>query len=403
MKILQIHNFHRQSIPSGEDTQVRADRQLLDEAGHHVHSFYVFNDAVESQPLRTLHDAIKGQFWNTHQSRRVRLAARAKNPDIIHIHNTFPLLSPAVIWQAQKLAPTVVTLHNYRSFCLNGLALRNSQPCTDCLGRKMAWPGIRHGCYRGHAGSALVASSLALHRLFGSFAQADALIAVSSSQRDVLIADGFPEDRLYVKANHVPSLSPPRAWEARDKEVLYVGRLSPEKGVDLLLEAWNHWGTEAPRLTIVGDGPLRDSLEAQASRGAAANRIEFMGSLPRQATLEMIARCRLLINPSRALETGALTVVEALSLGVPVIGAPHGAQRDLVRPGETGALAVPLSAETIRLAAQSLWNSPTRMRELSLSARRFYTTTYAPSAGLAALEAVYRRAQVTHQARQHDG
>ena len=262
MRILQIHNVYQQA--GGEDAVVDAEHAMLTQAGHRVERYSISNDAIVSlrDKVRTALDAA----WSAKQYARIHARLADDRPDVVHVHNTFPTITPAVFHACHDLAvPVVATLHNYRLVCAAATLLRDGRPCERCLTGTAYW-GAAHACYRGSwLGSLATAHMIQRHRRLGTWRdKVDRLIVLTEFQKGKLIAAGIPAERLVVKPNFLAN--PPSAAEppARRHGALFVGRLAPEKGVGLLLEAWQR--IEYP-LTIIGTGPLEQELRGLAPQG----------------------------------------------------------------------------------------------------------------------------------------
>lgn len=320
MRILQIHTAYRQ--PGGEETVVDDEARLLREAGHDV----VQELARNSDHPATAATNLALAPWNPYMAHRVREAVQRFRPDLAHVHNTWFTMSPAVIWAARaERVPVVMTLHNYRLTCANGVLYRDNANCRDCLGAS-PWPAIRHTCYRGsRVASAFAAATIALHRRLGTWSErVDMFIALSESQRDLMIRAGLAADRVVVKPHSVPDPGPRSTPPSASKVVLFVGRLSKEKGVDSLVEAWRAADTGDLELLLIGDGPLRDSLSRELPPG-----VRMVGLLPRARVLALMLKARALVFPSWQPEPFGLVAAEAMAAGLPVLTAATGAGEEL--------------------------------------------------------------------------
>jgi glycosyltransferase involved in cell wall biosynthesis len=302
----------------------------------------------------------------------------------MHVHNFFPMLSPA-IYDAARAAgiPVVQTLHNYRLLCPNGLLLRNDRPCEDCRDRLVKWPGVLHRCYRGSRGASAAAAAMAgLHRWRGTWAdQVDRYLALTPFARDRFVAGGLPAQRIAVSPVAMPDPGP-AAWDDGRQGALYVGRLSPEKGLDTLLDAWT--GIDLP-LTIIGDGPLRAALA-----GRAPPHVTIAGPADPAGVAAAMARAALLVFPSLAYENFPLAVVEAMARGLPVLASRRGAMADMIEDGVSGAFAAPGDAAGWRAAAATLLADRPRLARLAAGARAGYVARYHPDRVLAGRLALYR-------------
>ncbi len=329
MKIIVAHN--RYQLGGGEDAVVRDEVALLRRYGHSVHLMEQDNDAINGLSGKMM--AAASVFYSSSSRARMKQAIGDFHPDLVHVHNWFPMLSPSVFMEADRSGiPTVQTLHNFRMLCANALLYRNGAICTDCLGKSLPLDGVVHGCYRGsRTGSAVVTAAYGLHRLLRTWDCVDLFIAVSDFEREILIRGGLPAEKVVVKPHFIGSDALHADGNPEDA-ALFVGRLSPEKGIGMLLAAWN--SRRIPlRLRIIGDGPLADEVRSSAARNSA---IEYLGALPPDAVYRAMAKARFLVFPSDCFETFGRTIVEAFSQGTPVLAADLGGVPELVEEGVTG-------------------------------------------------------------------
>ena len=333
MRILVCHNFYQQ--PGGEDEVFAAEVALLRRFGHDVQTFEMDNDAVESMSNPAL---IAATVWNGRSHSAMRQAVRKLKAELVHFHNTFPLISPSAYYAARAEGAAVVqTLHNFRLLCPGANLFRDGKACEDCIGKRMPWPGVVHKCYRQSAtASAAVATLITVHHAIGTWRSAvDLYLAPTEFAREKFVAGGLPADKLMVKPNFVdpdPGVGPGDGGYA-----IYVARLSHEKGLETLLAAWEKLGGTVP-LKIIGDGPLADLVTAAQQR---TPNIEWLGRRPLAEVYAAIGRATLLVFPSRCYETFGRVAVEAYAKGTPVIASRHGAPGDIVREGATGLLFEP--------------------------------------------------------------
>jgi len=371
MRVLVLHSRYLSGTSSGENRVVDDEMELLRSAGHEVRLWAPSAGDAGASRLRLGVRAV----WSRPAVREVERLAAELRPDVVHVHNLYPMLSPAVL--RTTAAPVVITLHNYRLLCLPATFLRNDRACEDCLGA-LPWRGVVHRCYRGSAaGSAALAASLGVHRRAGTFRHVAAFLAVSEFVRDKHVEAGMDAARIRVKPNFVAPM--PRR-EGPGGDFLYVGRLSAEKGLDRLVARWR----EMPgRLVVVGDGPDRDRLEA-----AAPDSVEFRGAVPPDTVGGYLAAARARVLPSICYEGAPRTVVEAYAAGVPVVANRHGALPSVVADGVTGLLVDPGSRDGWRDALARLGDDTTSER-LGEGAFASWRSRYSPEKGLADLEAAY--------------
>lgn len=325
--LVLAHEFYQR--PGGEDEVARSEGLLLETRGHRVVRYSQDNREISHMKWSAL---ARATLWNGAVYRSLGRLIRQESPELIHFHNTFPLISPAAYYAAREAGvPVVQTLHNYRLICPNGLLYRDSRPCELCVGRAVAWPGVVHSCYRhSRSATAVTAAMLALHRARGTWTGAvDLYIALSEFSRRKFIDGGLPADRIMVKPQFLNA--DPGVGDHGGGFALFVGRLSPEKGVHTLVAAWQQLRRTLP-LKIVGDGPLRNSSDpSQAS-------IEWLGHLSKDRVMRLMKQAAFLIIPSEAYENFPVTVVEAFATGLPVVASAHGALAEIVCDGQTGRL-----------------------------------------------------------------
>ena len=319
-------------------------------------------------------------MWGFSSAERVRRLIRSHRPDVVHVHNLFPTLSPAVLRTAAEYVPVVATLHNYRLMCLPSTFIRDGRTCEDCLGR-VPWPGVVHRCYRGSmAGSVVLGTSVTLHRIAGSYDRVALFLAVSTFLRRKHLEAGFSPERLLVKPNF--SWPMPRR-EGPGEVFLYLGRLSPEKGVETILRAWRPGlGT----LVVAGSGPEDGRLRAMAPSG-----IEFLGTVDGSAVPGLLQRARALLLPSNWYEGQPRVVLEAYAAGVPVLASDVGGLPELVEDGRSGFLLPRTDPEAWTAAMQKLLLDQEAVR-LGQRGWQLWRERFSPERGLEGLEQAYQRA-----------
>lgn len=382
MRILIAHNSYKQA--GGEDTVFANETALLRRAGHDVETLAVSNDAIAlwTDRLKTAVTASynpQGRALMTDRIKRFR-------PEVVHVHNFFPRLSPAIFDACgQASVPVVWTLHNFRVTCANALLLRDSRPCEECLG-KVPLAAVRHRCYRGSTLASLsLASMIWTNRLRGTWrSRIDRFIALTDFARNKFIAAGLPADRIRVKPNFADDpfgTDGAKVGEPRTGGALFVGRLSAEKGADVLVAAWQD--LDFP-LTVMGDGPERSALEA-----AAPPHVRFMGHCEKASVQREMRQAALLIVPSIWYEMFPMTVVEAMACGTPVIASRIGALAEIIEDGRTGYHFNPSDPSDLVRVVRMALSDPARLAEIGANARAHFEARLSPAASLGMLETIY--------------
>lgn len=390
MKILLVHNFYGSTAPSGENQVFESERVLLESRGHVVNTFTRHSDEIRCSGVSGMLKGALATPWNPWMTWAIRRKLESFKPDLVHVHNTFPLISPAIFHAIGRSAARVLTLHNYRLFCPAGVPMRDGQVCTVCLDTHSTWPAMRYGCYRGsRLATAPLAFSIELRRRLETWIrQVDAFIALSEFQRQRMVEAGLPVAKMHVKPNFYPGLPYLIPWSDRTPCVVFAGRLTAEKGVTTLLRAWNMWGAGAPELHLIGDGDLRAELEHQAKDLP----VRFLGQIPSALAQEQIANARLLVLPSECFEGFPMVVREAFAFGTPVAVSDIGPLPDIVRHGVSGVVFEPGNPESLLRVLRVLWDSPDMLARLSQGARHEFETKYTENANYTTLISIYQQA-----------
>ncbi len=389
LSILQVHNKYRPGW-GGEDTVVTLEADLLRRHGHKIECVSAWTGELEGAGWWKLAATGFGTVWSFRGYSAVKEAIRRHSPDILHVHNTFPLLSPSVFWAAAAEGiPVVQTLHNFRLTCANSLLLRRELPCQKCVGR-FPWPALRYRCFR-HSfwQTAAVTSQNVIHRCLGTFQRkVHAYIVLTDFSREVMLRSGLPQDRVFVKPNFSPEPGEPTA--ARLPRVVFAGIISHFKGLHLLLEAWTRLAPAEHQLMIFGDGPDRPELEA---RYRSNPNIVWCGVQPRNKVIQIIGESRWLALPSLAYENFPMAVLEAFSVGTPVIVPDHGAFATTVTNRKDGLLFSPGNTDSLTVSlGDALCATEADWREWSSNARQKYLSEYTDRANYLKLMSIYQQA-----------
>lgn len=390
LKILLAHNYYSSSIPSGENQVVADEKDLLKKQGNCVKEFSRHNDEIISSGVAGKIKGAASTPWNPWMAHAMRVEVKRFCPDLVHVHNTFPLISASIFPSIGKRVATILTLHNYRLFCSAAIPMRNGKVCTECLDERSSLPSLKYGCYRNSRVATLpLATSIGLHRLLGTWKdEVDAFIVLSNFQREVMIDAGLPSDKVFVKPNFYSGNPEVIPWSQRKPYAVFAGRLSQEKGVKTLIHAWKKWGVAAPELHIIGDGELRESLEKEA-QGLP---IIFYGRLSPEETQQQIANSKLLVLPSEWFETFGLTIVEAFAHGTPAAVSNIGPLSSIVTDNKTGIVFEPFSPDSIFNEISAVWNKDGALENLAIEARKEFEKKYTKNVNYEILMDIYQKA-----------
>lgn len=385
MRILLAHN--RYVYRGGEDAAFEQEAALLEAKGHEVRRWERTNVGLAAAGRLAL---ARTCIWSRKEAEAMAAVVRAWRPQIVHIHNFVARFSPAIHRAAIREGAAVVqTLHNFRLLCPNGLLFREHHPCTLCQRLRVKWPAVRYGCYReSRAASLTLVCMLALHRALRTWDRVHAFIALTHTAREAFLRGGLPARRLYVKPNFAPDPGTDAGRHARGG-LAYVGRLSEEKGVVPLLDAWSRVRTDE-RLTVIGDGPL---LRHVRERAAADARIVATGWIDRGDVGRRLAECRAVVIPSLCREMFPMAVVEAFASRTPVMASRTPTLEELVLEGETGFLFTPGDVDAMAAAMERVLADPGKAARMGATARAAYEARYAPDANYRQLMSIYDAAR----------
>lgn len=387
MRILSVHNNYK--LRSGEEESRDLETTILREKGHQVDIYEESN--IHLNPEAVPLNMVIRTVWSQSSYKQVRQRLQKKKYDILHVHNFFPQISPSVYYAARaENVPIVQTLQNFRLLCPSGFLFRDGKVCEQCLGKAVAWNSLLHGCYRDNRLATFpVAAMLAFHRAIGTWQRkVDRYIALTEYDRQKFMKGGIPGGKIHVKPNFV--YPDPLPGEGSGDYAIFVGRLSPEKGVDTLLEAWQSLGKTIP-LKIVGDGPLASDVAAAVAR---LPQVEWLGFKPMQEIYPLIGEAKFLLFPSKWNETFSRVAAEALAKGTPVIAAAGVSEMaGLVAPGKTGLHFAPGDAEDLVRKVRWMVNHPDSLSKMRKQARKAYLDQYAGQINYELLMEVYGAAQ----------
>ena len=384
MRILSIHN--RYLIRGGEDKSRELEEKLLQEQGNQVDIYEENNNRVAE--IGKVRVAIR-TVWSTESYQIVRQKLTENSYNIVHVQNFFPLISPSVYYAANKQGvPIIQTLRNYRLLCANSYFFRDQKVCEDCLGKIIPWPGVVHGCYRdSKLGSLVVVTMQTLHRAISTWKKmVNLYITLTDFTRQKFIQAGLPADKIVVKPNFV--YPDPGMGEGNGNYAIFIGRLSPEKGLDTLLAAWQLLGGKIP-LKIIGDGPLSNQVREAVTK---LPYVKWLGRLPIQEVYTLIGEAKFLIFPSQWYETFGRVAIEAFAKGTPVIASNLGNMSSMIESGRTGFHFSPGDPNDLVALVEYALTHPEKLRKMRFEARSEFEAKYTAQQNYHKLMDIYKLA-----------
>lgn len=385
MRILLIHNKYKQA--GGENVVFETEGELLSRNGHSVEHLVFDNSCIQT----FLDQCLSGlkTIYNPQSARKLKEKIIQFNPDIIHVHNFVPLVSPSVFFIAKKFnVPIILTLHNYRLICPSATLVYKGKIYERSVHSVFPLDAILKGVYRGSVlQTAAIVIMVAFHNMIGTWrSKVDFYIALSNFAKDKFRSSALaiPEERLVVKPNFVPDFGTGNLM--RDDNFLFVGRLVEEKGIEVLLKATRILEFN---LTIIGDGPLR-KLVVEAS--LSNPRIHYLGFQNKVSITNHLKKCKALIFPSIWYEGYPLTILEAFSTGTLVIASKLGAMAEIIQDRVNGLLfnagdEIDLVNKIVEAEAEPDWAG-----HLAHSARLCYLAYYTPERNYGHLINIYNKA-----------
>ncbi len=393
-RVLMLHNRYQQV--GGEDAAVAADVALLRDRGHQVTLLEKDNAAIAGQGVLARTEVAIGTVWSRSSRREVAAAIERERPDIVHVHNTFPLWSASVLAAANDARiPLVAVLHNYRLTCASPYLFRDGHPCFDCVERRVPWPALLHRCYHDSVGhTAVQVATQTVHRGLSTWARrVDQFLAVSQAAGDHLCHAGVvPREKVYVRPNFLADDPGPRAEGDDRGGFVFVGRLVPEKGWETLLDAVRIAGV---RVRIIGAGPDRDAVAAGIRVRGIEREVELAGPCSRAEVLDELRRARALVLPSLWEEPLPMVLIEASAVGTPMIASQVGGVPEVVDDGETGLLVPPGDRKSLAAALTRAQDDPATFAAMGRAARRRWEERFSAEAAYRHLLEAYGRAGVS--------
>jgi glycosyltransferase involved in cell wall biosynthesis len=385
MKILFVHNKYK--FRGGEDATLQMEVELLAGKGHEVNVLQFDNDDIDG-----LFSKIKTGLRALYNGRSAQLLEqRIKNfkPDVVHVHNLFFTASPSVLYKAKAMhVPVIMTIHNYRLICANALLLRDNHVCELCVNKTFPLDGIRYKCYRGSAAeSALVTSITSIHKILSTWKnKIDQFIVVSNFMKEKLQHSSLqlPENKTVVLPNLSEDLAPGSG--SRSDYFLFAGRLSYEKGIDILLESFAN--LPQIKLVIAGDGPLKEMVMQRIQN---LPNITYAGLQTKEQVASLMKECKALVFPSRWYEGMPITIIESFATGTPIIAAQIGAMPEMIQDGYNGFLFEAGNSVALAHRIRQFESMNEQAEQLYKDARQTYIDRYHPDIHYNSLLTIYEK------------
>lgn len=385
MKILIAHNYYR--TPGGEDAVFKSECELLKSFGEEVILYERANAELDD-----LSDLRKFKYlfslgYSKKTYNEIRALIKKFRPDAAHFHNIFFLITPAAYFACKdEGVPVVQSQHNFRLLCSNALFYRNNKPCEDCL-RKSLWEGVRHKCYRNsRVLTGFAAWAIDLHWKKNTWMnKVDMYITAADFTRQKYLQRGIPKEKISIKPHFLSK--DPGQRSGHKNYVLYVGRLSQEKGVDVLIRAWE--ALKHIPLKIIGNGEQGSQLRELAKHNSD---IEFLGRLPEEECERYLREACLLVIPSVCYESFPRILVEAYAHGLPVVASRLGSLAELIIDGKTGLLFEPGEAQDLAEKVRFLLEDEPKRLAMGTEVRLEYEGKYTPQENYKQLVTIYKQA-----------
>lgn len=334
-RVLIVHNYYQ--IPGGEDTVVENESNMLRENGHDVVFYTRHNDEIKNRGVLGKITLFSESIFSIKTYRQVKRIIKEENIDIVHVHNTFPLISPSVYYAAFKNnVPILQTIHNFRLLCPAATFMVHDKICEDCL-RDGLSTALKRKCYRNSFSQTFaMVVILKIHRILKTYQKVNGYIALTEFNKNKLLNLIKDENKVYVKPNFVKCTSNDNYKKRKnDNYFVFIGRLDRLKGIDLIIESWKD--IKDARLFVLGDGPLKKELETYIISNGIHN-IKLLGFIKREEAFEIIKKAKAVIMASQCYEGFPMTIVESFSLGVPVIAGNVGNLGSIITHNENGVL-----------------------------------------------------------------
>lgn len=332
-KVLIVHNYYQ--IPGGEDTVVANEKKMLEEHGHKVILYSRNNGELKQMSMLQKFVLPITTIFNARTYKEIKRIIETEDIDIVHVHNTLNLVSPAVYYAARAMkVPVVQTVHNFRLLCPGATLYRDGHICEDCVECGL-WCAVKRKCYRESRVQTLACVlSTWFHRMTGIYGKIKYICLTEFNRKKLLNLKQIKPEQVFVKPNFVESKDSFVPEEKRENQFIFAGRLDKLKGVDILFEAWKRMGDAAPKLVVCGTGPMEKWCKSFVQQNRV--NIEMRGFVSNTEARRLIANSKALVLPTQWYEGFPMSIVEAFSVGTPVVCSNLGNVGSIVEEGVTG-------------------------------------------------------------------
>lgn len=378
-KVLVVHNYYQ--IPGGEDTVVDNEKKLLEEHGHKVVLYTRHNNELKNMSIIKKMGLPFTTVFNLKTYRDIKKIITEQDIQIVHIHNTLSLISPAVYYAAIRCGvPVIQTVHNFRFLCPGATFYRNGNICEECVSKGLGC-AIRHKCYRGSRAQTIICViNTWFHRHTGILSKINYICLTKFNKEKLLKLKYIRAEKVYIKPNFTFGFNEAAMQEAKRNYYLYVGRLEEIKGVRLLIDAFFKMPNRV--LKLAGQGPLKEELESKAGPN-----VMFLGQVPHEALMKLIADARAVILPSQIYEGFPMIIPEAFSMSTPMIVGDIGNNGTLILDGNNGMKFKHYQVEDLLKTIDRF--EACEYKKIQASAYTTYQTQYSAEANYAKLQQIY--------------
>lgn len=388
MKVVLVHNFYRQA--GGEDVVFQSEKRLLEGAGHTVIPYVRSNMELKDDSLVHRIGIVADMIWSQQARQSFAAILDAERPDLVHVHNTFLVISPSIYSAcSERGIPVVKTIHNFRLLCPGASFSRNGVICEECQDHSL-FRSVLHGCYRhSRPATAAIALTLTTHRALGTWQRlVTRYIALTDFAKEKFVRAGFPSDKFVVKPNFADP--DPGERHGTGEFALFIGRIDQTKGSRVLLDAWQKLPVKYP-LHVVGDGPDLPWLQARV-RELRLSEVTFSGRLPHSEAVQAVKDSRFTLVPSTWYEGFPMCIVESFACGTPVLCSRLGGMSTIVDDHVNGLHFNPSDPQDLAKTVEWAWNHPLELAWMGRAARRKYENNYTAEKNYSQLMDIYGQA-----------